>query len=199
MANSSNTLTAKLIFCLTFALMVLGTPVRSAFPQTFDFSADTFRTRLNARIVEDGGGQLKGCQKSRSSVKCTFDDKVFQQSVGMFKQLDLANGRFNLKQALEIAIKGDRVEKITLTGSRGDPMNLLAFSGTFGSVLGVFEPDLDAQSAANLVLELGLMRGDDAPTIGRQRTLFRKSVAVDCNQYPSAVSLKIECVFGPRY
>jgi len=183
-----------MISCMTVALSVLP-----GFAQTFDFTADTFRTRLNERIKTDGGGSLKSCSKSTSALRCTFDDEAYQQSVAAFKDLDLANGRFNLKQAMEITTKGGRVGNISLTGTRSDPMNLFHFIGTVGSILGAFEPEMDSKSAASLILELGLMRGDDDSTIGTQKTLFRKSVAVDCNQYPSTVSLKVECVFGPRY
>ena len=199
MTKYSGGLSASPILRLFIAHMILITASSAAFSQTFDFSADKFRERLNARIGTDSGGRLKSCQTSTSALKCVFDDKSYQQSVAAFKELDLANGRFDLKQVMEIITKGDKVQKITLTGSRSDPMNLFHFVGTVGSILGIFEPEMGSKSAAELVFELGLMRGDDDPTIGRQKTLFRKVVAVDCNQYPSAASLKVECVFGPRY
>jgi len=182
----------------SLAYLITISLTTTAYCQSFDFSFESFRIRLNKRIEMNGGGLVKSCRESASKVFCSFDDKAFQQSVLAFKGLNLANGKFKLAESIQIGIKNNHVERIILVGSRADPMNLFHFIGTVGSVIGVFEPQIDAKGAAEIVTELGLMRGDSDPTIGTAQNEFRDSVAITCNQYLSALSQKVECVFVPR-
>lgn len=92
-----------------------------------------------------------------------------------------------------------RVKTILITGSRSDPANLFHFIGQFGGLLRTLSPAMTDKEAAQKATLLGLMRGDDDPTIGEAKVAIEEFAAIRCNNQRSAVSTGIGCLVEPRY
>jgi hypothetical protein len=172
----------------------------SSMAQTFDFTSDQFRQRYNDQLKSDKGDLIKKCTKEANDVLCSFDNTNFRRSVQAFKQLDLANGQFELQEKLILSTNGQKVTTITISGTREDMMNLGHFAGQLGSLIGMLNPELSPDEVSSMMAEkLGIMRGDNDPTIGHPLVEITKGFAATCNNQLSSVSTKVGCVFEPRY
>jgi hypothetical protein len=79
-------------------------------------------------------------------------------------------------------------------------MNLFHFVGQLGSLFITLNSELTQDEVTSLLKDkLGIMRGDDDPTIGKPMLWITKTFAATCNNQLSSVSTKIGCVFEPRY
>ncbi len=168
--------------------------------QTFNFTPEQFRQRYNDQLKSDNGDLIKGCAKAANDVSCNFNNTNFQKSVQGFKQLDLINGQFELKENLLLSTDGQKVKTVIISGSRQDPMNLFHFVGQLGSLILTLNPELTQDEVVSMIAKkLGIMRGDDDPTIGHPIVEITKRFAATCNNQLSSVSTKVGCVFEPRY
>lgn len=189
------------------ALAGLAMGAGQAHAQVFDQSFEQFRAALDRRIRDDtlnksqaDWSTTKQCRKAGNAYTCSFNDKGFQGTVAEFKKLDVMNGRFTLRMTLTVETAGGKVSKVWLNGDRGDPVNLLQFSGTATNIMQLFEPgivDGEGKSLA-LVKELGLMRGDADPTTGQPVVAIKPYAAVTCLTVPSSITTGEACEWVPR-
>jgi hypothetical protein len=166
---------------------------------TFGITAQAMREKIGKQLVAAGGDTFDKCMKNQKFILCSFADKVFQRSVHAFKQLDLANGNFKLLEAMFLIPADGNIERIRLLGTRDTPMALFHFAGTLGAVLQALDPSLDDHDAAETALSLGVMRGDDDPSIGTEKLVIKKEFSASCIQRDSSESMKIDCNIVPRY
>ncbi|WP_436197259.1 hypothetical protein [Paraburkholderia hospita] len=129
----------------------------------------------------------------------TLSDKQFQRGIAEMKKLDLANGRFQSKLGIRLFTdsKGN-VTKIAVVGDRSDPVNLVRFIGSVGLVNSMLNPGLDEKTNTDFLATLGLMRGDDDPTIGQPVSSFNRGGAYRCVSMPSDQMTGVGCVVEPR-
>lgn len=166
---------------------------------TFNMSARELVARYDAQLKKDGDSGLSQCEVEGAVWACRFDTASFNKSLALFKQADLMNGPFELKTMLEIHELDGKVARISIQGVRSDPVNLFVYSGQVLSMVRMFEPELTDGGEGSIGMnELGLMRGDSDPTIGTEKTIINHDFAVQCIQYNSSVSVKMECAFDPR-
>lgn len=166
---------------------------------TFGFDAPTFRRMYDGHLRNDGDSGITDCGDSAGLCICKFDDASFKKSVDAFKKLDLANGQFRSKLRLVIASQNGRVSKIVVSGDRADPMNLFGYIGKVGSLLKTLEPEMSDQAQQSLLTsDLGLMRGDDDPTIGSEKLVIRNGYVARCRQSALSESTATICAFEPR-
>jgi hypothetical protein len=91
------------------------------------------------------------------------------------------------------------VRQISVGGDRADPMNLFNYIGKIGNAVTALEPGISEADVQSLIGSgLGLMRGDDDPTIGHAKVMSRKTFTASCNQVMSAESTATHCEFAPR-
>ena len=183
---------------------------RGAQAQVFDQSFEQFRKAFDAKIQADtldkaqaNWNTTRTCRQARNIQTCTFNDRGFQESVLGFKRLDMVNGRFTLNLALAVEVQGGKVAKVTLVGDRGDPMNMLQFIGTATNVMQIFEPGIVAGEVGDgkhsaLVRELGMIRGDADPEVGRPTVTIKPYALIKCLSLPSKVSMAVACEWSPR-
>jgi hypothetical protein len=167
--------------------------------QTFNFSASDFQTRLNKALVDDHGDTIKECKRDGADYRCTFNDAVFQKSVSAFKELNLANGNFALKEVMFFTVEGGKVSRITIGGDRSDPINAMHTVGQIGGVIEALKPSIKEDDVQRLIIELGLMRGDSDESIGTPKTAIEDFAAIKCNTQDSHVSTLFGCTFLPRF
>ena len=174
---------------------------------TFPMTFDAFRKALDDKIREDildksrpDFSTTNVCRNANGSYTCNFHDAGFQSTVTNFKKLDLMNGRFTLKLKLDVETVGGKVSLITLSGDRGDPVNLLQFIGTVENVMQTFDPKAGQPEGESKKIadDLGLMRGDNADDIGKLRTAIEPYAEIDCLYQNSNVTTHVECRFVPR-
>jgi hypothetical protein len=134
------------------------------------------------------------------SYTCNFHDAGFQSTVANFKKLDILNGRFLLKLKLVVDTADGKVSRMTLSGDRGDPVNLVQFIGTVLNIMQTFDPKVGEQEGESKKIadELGLMRGDDSDDIGKPRTAIEPYAEIDCLSQDSHVTTRVDCQFIPR-
>ncbi|MDX2205830.1 MAG: hypothetical protein NW223_23975 [Hyphomicrobiaceae bacterium] len=178
---------------------LLALPPAVAWGQAFDFTPAQFQERFNRQLKADEGDLLRACRPEKAAIACTFEDAKFQRSVQAFKELNLVNGRFELKSRVLIEQAGGKVATIAITGDRSSPMGLFHFAGQMGSLMRSFDPALTSQQAAAKVSELGVMRGDADRTIGTPKLAIENYAAIECTSWPSSRSTSVGCVFRPRY
>ena len=175
-----------------------------AIAQTFDLNIDQFRAAFDAQSKKesawpDAVATIKTVTKAGpKTYKVTLNDAVFVRMVKTWKELDLANGKFTLKDRLEIGVGADqKLDRITISSSRAD-MNLFHFLSTMATTARVLDPGISKDQLQDIVNELGLMKGDAAKGIGSPKDTFTKGAVITCLQFPSVVSLDIACAFTPR-
>lgn len=88
--------------------------------------------------------------------------------------------------------------KIAVAGDRSDPVNLIRFNGAVGIVNSMLNPDLDEKANTDFLATLGLMRGDDDPSIGQPVSSFNRGGAFQCVSMPSDQTTGVGCVVEPR-
>ena len=167
--------------------------------QTLSFTAAEFQSRLNKALTEDNGDTIKACKRTGTDFLCTFNDAGFQKSVAAFKELNIANGRFSLKEKMVISTTAGRVAIITYSGDRGDPMNMFHTIGQIGGVLKALNPSIADDDVLRLLNQLGLMRGDSDATIGTPKEAIEAFAEIRCNNQRSASSMTFGCAFIPRF
>ncbi len=196
---------ARVVMAAILASVAAG--ATQAQPAAFDITFDAFRKALDNKIREDTTDKSRPdfsttsvCRKAQDSYICDFHDAGFQSTVANFKKLDVLNGRFVLKLELDVDTVGGKVSRITLSGDRGDPVNLLQFIGTVENIMQTFDPEVGQGEgeSTKIVDELGLMRGDDADDIGERRTAIEPYAVIDCLSRDSHVSTRLQCQFVPR-
>ncbi|SIT42224.1 hypothetical protein BN2475_340164 [Paraburkholderia ribeironis] len=115
------------------------------------------------------------------------------------KKLDLANGRFASKLALQLSISSaGKVSVIKVMGNRSDPVNLMRFVGAVGLINNMLNPGQDEKTNLDFLTSLNLMRGDDDPSIGQPVASFNRGGAFACVSMPSEQSTSVGCVVAPR-
>jgi len=189
------------------ACIGLAVGAEQAGAQIFDQSFEQFRAALDHKIRDDTTDKsasdwstTKQCRKAGNVYTCSFNDKGFQSTIAGFKKLDIMNGRFTLKMTLTVQMDGGKVSKVRLNGDRGDPVNLLQFSGTATNIMQLFEPgivDGDGKSLA-LVKELGLTRGNADRTTGQPVVVIKPYAAITCLVVPSRITTGQACEWVPR-
>jgi hypothetical protein len=190
----------------------LGKADTDSSPQTsstsiFSMTFDVFRKALDDKIREDTNDKSRPdfsttniCVKVKNSYTCNFHDAGFQSTVANFKKLDLMNGRFKLKLRLDVDMVGGKISLITLSGDRGDPVNLFQFIGTVENVMQIFDPAVGKGEGESKKIadDLGLMRGDSADDIGKPRVAIEPYAEIDCLYQDSNATTHVECRFLPR-
>jgi|GEM_PF-2669220 hypothetical protein len=186
---------------LAIATLIILAFEQSLTAQTFDFTLEQFRQKYNNQLKSDNGDLIKTCtKKANDEISCNFDITNFRTSVQAFKQLDLANGQFELNENLLLSMDGGKVKKVIISGSRKDPMNLFHFVGQLGSLILTLNPEFTQDEVTSMIAKkLGIMRGDDDPTIGKPIVEITKKFAATCNNQLSTVSTRLGCIFEPRY
>jgi hypothetical protein len=174
---------------------------------TFPIGFEAFRKTLDEKIREDTLDKTQPdlnttdiCRRALENYICSFHEAGFQSAIDNFKKLDLANGRFTLKLRLRVATVDGQISQITLDGDRGDPANIIQFIGAVMAIIEVFDPGA-SQSLGGLkqiVDELGLMLGDNDPSIGRARHTIKPHAAISCIKQDSHETTGVECRFVPR-
>jgi hypothetical protein len=188
----------KILSTVLVALVIAVGCSHAATAQTFDFTHAQFIDKFNAQLIRDGGDTTKTCKNNGHDTTCVFNDSRFQKSVAEFKKLNLANGGFTLKEKLIVSEANGKVSLIIIEGDRDEPMNLFHFVGQLGSALYTLSPSLTADEMTKEILSLGVMRGDDDPSIGQAKMDILDSVAIKCNNQKSNVTTKIGCALVPR-
>jgi hypothetical protein len=167
--------------------------------QTFNFTAIEFQARLNKVLTDDHGDTIKACKKDGADYRCTFNNAGFQKSVSAFKELNLANGHFDLNEVMFFTVERGKVSRITYGGDRSDPMNMMHTVGQIGGVIEALKPGIKEDDVQRLIRELGLMRGDDDESIGTPKTAIEDFAAIKCNTQDSHISTLFGCTFLPRF
>jgi hypothetical protein len=174
---------------------------------TFDMTFDVFHADLDDKIREDtidksrpDFSTINVYKKTVDRYTCNFHDTGFQSTIASFKKLDLLNGQFTLKLGLTVDTAGGKVSRITLSGDRRDPANMLQFIGTVQNVMQIFDPKAGQEEGQTkkILDDLGLMRGDSADDIGKPRIAIEPYAEIDCLIQSSHVTTHVECQFLPR-
>lgn len=162
-------------------------------------SPETFRKLYDELAQANGDDTIKRMSKTKDGVAVVLSDTQFQRGVAEMKKLDLANGRFKSKLGIRLSIdsKGG-VTKITVVGDRSDPINLMRFIGAVGVVNTMLNPGLDEKANTDFLATLGLMRGDDDPSVGQPVSSFNHGGAFQCVSMPSDQTTGVGCVVEPR-
>lgn len=188
------------VFLIAACAMTTG-----AMAQTFNMTVEQFRAGFDVHAKNDSqlpneAATIKSITKlNPTTYRATFNDASFKRMVKMWKEIDVANGRFALKDRLELKTgDGGKLVKVAISSSRSD-MNLFHFLGTFASTARVFNPSASEQQIQDLIKEVGVMSGDDDPKIGTIRSSFTKGAAVACLSQPSNLSTDVACAFTPRF
>jgi hypothetical protein len=175
--------------------------------ETFSMTFDEFRKALDGKIRVDTLDKSRpdfsttnNCQRIKESYTCDFHDAGFQSTVTNFKKMDILNGRFALKLKLGINTADGKLSRITLSGDRGDPVNLLQFVGTVENIMQTFDPKAGQEEGESKKIadELGFMRGDSADDIGTPRTAIKPYAEIRCLTQRSSITTHVECRFVPR-
>ena len=180
---------------IAFLILFNGSPVQA---QTFPFSVAEFRDLFAKQTVRDNGDGIRSCTTKKASVVCTFHDRDFQKSVRAFKDMNLVNGRFDLKEKLELEVSDGKVSRILMHGDRSTPMGLFHVIGQVGALMRTLHPDLSNEDVTASLRELNLMRGDSDPTIGQPMVVDEPWASIHCLQQHSQRSTTISCAFVPR-
>jgi hypothetical protein len=194
----------RLIVVLLSILVFASLSAQANDTPTFAITSDELKTRLNAIIKADTTAGpadiLSKCEKKSADQVCSFKDGGFQRSVGAFKEMNLANGRFFKAVRLEISTANGKVSEIRLKGSRGDPINVFDFLSNVVDTAKVFDSKVGADDASlkAFVDGLGLMRGDSADDIGKTKMTIEPYAEIRCLAVNSHISTDVTCVFIPR-
>ncbi len=185
-------------------LTMIGAGSAHAQASMFRMTFDEFRKALDGTIRLDtidsaapDANTTTGCRKVKDTYQCAFHDAGFQHTVEGFRKLGMVNGRFSLKMRLQVDTVQGKVSKVTLFGDRSDPANLFGFIGTVVNVMQVSDPGAGKGEGEMTKISdrLGLMRGDDAPDIGKPRKAVLPYAAINCIERNSHVSMAMECDF----
>lgn len=168
--------------------------------QSFDLSGQQLQMKFNALSLKQNGDTIRKCiPLGDGLVGCVYNDAKFRVSVDAFKKMNLANGRFDLTETLGYKEEKGKVVRVSMTGTRADPMNLFHFWGDVGGMMSVLDSTLDDDTVKKDMLDLGMMGGDSDPYIGSPKTVFHTGFAAACTMENSKVSTDVQCVFDPRY
>lgn len=194
----------KLIAYLSsFAFALIFSPLCHA--QSFNMSVEQFQKAYDIQVKKEAMDQalaptIKSVVKmNQNAFRVTLNDGSFQKMVKHWKELNLANGKFTLKD--HMILTTDASGKLTRVGlfSVREDMNIFHFIGTVASVVKVFNPNLKNDELTKLISETRLMSGDSDPEIGQVHNNFTKGAAVSCLQQHSSVSPKVMCLLTPRF
>ncbi len=164
-----------------------------------DLNLDTFRTRYDELAKADGSDVIKRMSKTKDGIAVTLSDEQFQRGIAELKKLNLANGKFKSKLSLVLSTNSSgNVTKIAIMGDRSDPINLMRFVGAVGLVNSMLNRDQDEKANTDFLATLGLMRGDDDPTIGQLVSSFNRGGAFQCLSMPSGQTTIVGCAVERR-
>ena len=192
---------------LALALVALVSQTGRVDAQAFSMTPEEFRNIFDNRARENTlnkndqeSNTIRACRQTDNRQVCTFNDKGFQNSIQAFKKLNVLNSRFTQKLSLTLEIANGKVSKVFLEGDRGDPLNLIRFVGAVINIMQVLEPDVADSDGKSLALatELGLMRGDNDPSIGSPAIMLKPYAAVGCLSLPSKIATAEFCQWEPR-
>ncbi len=164
--------------------------------QTFDFGFEEFRQSYDKRLAADGRDAIGTCKPRGTSQRCFFNEAGLPASAEPSDAADVPARP--VRETLQVDLEDGKVKAVHIAGSRADPGKRAHFLGQFGSLVRVFDPAVTDGELTRLYGELGLLRGDDDPSIGQDRQVVRGRAVITCNQYPSRISVKLECIFEPR-
>jgi hypothetical protein len=184
-----------LIFCLIFNYAVHA----DTDEVTWSFTIEQFKNEYNQQAVKDEGYTIKSIKYDEGSWLLTLNNTKFQKGVAEMKNLDLMNGKFTLETYILLTIeKNKKVKSIIISGDRSDPVNLSSLIDTVGTVIKVLNPAMSQDEVTSFLVSLGLMRGDDDPTIGEPITQLNKGGAFTCNNQLHDTSTVVGCWIVPR-
>lgn len=194
----------KLIILFSLGLTSFVAIDLYAATQEFSMTIEQFRQAFDQKTIQGAkspsvADTIKSIKKiSPSTYHAFLNDGGFNSMVKGWKELNLANGKFTLKEKFIFKVgTSGLINNIELSSSRAD-MNLFHFMDTFANTVKVFNPHFSEDDIQKLVQEVGLMRGDNDPTIGRAMNSFTKGTAIACLSKPSNISSTIVCKFYPR-
>lgn len=173
--------------------------------QSFGLNLEQFKSSFNAQAKAESNYpnmaatiiELKELKKNIYSAK--INDGPFKQMVKKWKEMDLANGNFQLKDRLSITTDSSgKIAKVQAYSDRAD-MNLFHFLGTFSNIIRTFNKDMTDAQVQSAIKEVGLMKGNTDPTIGKSLETFTKGAAITCLSQPSNVTTEVSCAFTPCY
>lgn len=172
--------------------------------EEFNMTVEQFRQAFDRETIQGAknpnvADTIKSINKiSPTTYHASLKDDGFNSMVKGWKVLNLANGKFILKEKFIFRVgSSGLISNIELSSSRAD-MNLFHFMDTFANTVKVFNPQFTEKDIQELVKDVGLMRGDNDPTIGESMNSFTRGVAIECLSQPSNVSSTIVCKFYPR-
>ena len=171
------------------------------FNMTLSQLVDKLNNQIRLDVVDKqhtGDAIVKSCKPSNGRKECAFRDGGFQYTVSQFKKFNLMNGKFTQKLRLEILEQNGRVAKFSVVGDRSDPVNLMVFIGTVVDAIRIFDPSAGKKDPKELSDKLGLLRGDDDPTIGELKVDIENYAEIDCIGLRSTTSSAVGCLFRPR-
>jgi hypothetical protein len=185
---------------LMFYLCVCMSHFASAANPTFPFTVEQFRAAFNEQALKDEVDVIRSAQPGAGEVVFRFDDAKFQRGVKLMKDMDLMNGKviYNAKLIVNFEQKTRRVTGIIISGTRADPINMLRTVSAIGAIYVILNPGATDKQTTDFTSDLGLLRGDDSPTIGIPMSNFSKGGAFTCNNQDSSVSVVFGCFVVPR-
>lgn len=165
----------------------------------FPWNATEFARLFNQQAQQEQIDPIVKAIHSPGEVEFKFGDAKFQEGVKVMKDMDLLNGKFSNHALLIVGVNaGGLVTMITVGGQRTDPVNMFRTLSLVGAVYSVLNPRSSADQVSEFVAGLGLMRGDDDPSIGRPVTNLSKGGAFTCNNRHSSASVHFGCAVVPR-
>lgn len=160
---------------------------------------EVFRKHYDALAKADGGDTIKQMNRAKDGVAVTLHDEQFQRAIAEMKKLDLVKGRFQSKIAIRLTTDNiGRVTKIAVVGDRSDPVNLMRFIGAVGVVDSMLNPAQDEKANTDFLATLGLMRGDDDPSIGQPVSSINQGGVFHCVSMRSDQTTGVGCVVEPQ-
>jgi hypothetical protein len=184
---------------LGFAALVASMTCGAGEP-TFTFTPAQFMAMYNAHLPKDGSDdRILSIKQVGPQLRAILDDANFQRGVQALKQMNLANGKFTMGIRIVLSTnKQGLIEQIAVSGLRSDPVNMMRTVGVIGSIYEILNPGYTDQSEQEFLAPLGLMRGDDDPTINQPASNFSKGAAFACVTQHSSISMRFGCAIEPR-
>ena len=191
------------------AACLMAAPTQAQMVLTFPMSFAQFRTSLDAAIRADtlphvppDGFTTKSCAQRNNRYDCSFNDAGFRSALRFWQRTGILPVSGPVSQVLHLTAvtSGGQLGSVVVTSIRSDMINLMVpYLSTVVAVMRVFEPGIgeDQRELAQLVKELGLMRGDADPTIGKPATMTIAGALVSCTNWNMHLTDKVECVFTP--
>ena len=182
------------------ALFILCAACVCAWAQAATFTEPQFIDRFNARLAKDGQDPVRACKaRSEGQFICSFAADVFLTTLDEKADITGSIGTERAPTTMIVNMESDAIESIYLSGDRASPADLINFTAHLESLLHTLGPDESDQTIEDDTLSLGLLRGDEDPTIGMEREVSARFALIKCLNQPFGVSGGIGCAIKLRH